>query len=90
MSRVKATIRIERDGSPLLVFHGVNDNGRVEFYSRREGHGECLPQYIKTATTRMRDDDKAQGERLVSHYADICRRHGDELQVTAIIDWTLR
>ncbi len=91
MTTIKAVVRIEIDGSALLVFHGTSSNGRASCYSRREGHNECAPEYYRNSTTRSRDaDDYAQAERLASHYRALCERDGDTLEIVARMDWTRR
>jgi len=91
MATIKAVVRIENDGSALLVFHGPLSSGRAICYSRREGHNLCTPGYYRNSTTRSRDaDDYAQAERLASHYRALCERIGDTLEIVARMDWTRR
>lgn len=60
---MKAMVRIEEDGSALLVFA----DGAA--YSRRDGHTTATDGYIRKHTHAPRDDDDmAQAKRLVEHY----------------------
>lgn len=83
---IKATARIESDGSAILVFHDVTRDGKAEAYSRTDGHVMVTRGYYTTRTKRPRGpDDEAQVSRLVEHYNRAIK--GATLALSARMDW---